>query len=220
MVLYEWSIESLGLFDLKRIITIRPIGVWHQKYCRSFREQTAPHAFESLSRYFDVIERSVCAALLQIQCTYGQWFTHAKWSPNSFKTCIKKLNDSVCCSKTNSSALSLYFRWQNWAKQTCCIRSLSHLHSCDIALSLLLMWYCLTIWCTYETKTQTGTFLLHILNFRDILTTFSRLHHAVSCWSASYLSSINCMKCQMTHIGLGQGKCVNKFNALFFTAIN
>uniref|UniRef100_A0A672P7H7 Copper-transporting ATPase 2 n=1 Tax=Sinocyclocheilus grahami TaxID=75366 RepID=A0A672P7H7_SINGR len=35
-------------------------------------------------------------------------------------------------------------------------------------------------------------FFPHILNFRDILTTFYRLHHAVSCCSASYLSSINC----------------------------
>ncbi len=36
--LYEWSIESLGLFDLKRIITIRSIGV--SNYRESYREQT------------------------------------------------------------------------------------------------------------------------------------------------------------------------------------
>ncbi len=162
------------------------------KYRKSYREQTTPYAFESLSRYFDVIHRSVCAELLQIQRAYGQTFRAPNGSHNSFKTCIKKIMAAVCCSEINSSALSLYFHWQNWTKQTtlclnntiltsyllnCCISSVSHLHSCDIALSLLLVWYCLTLWCKYET--QTGAFLPYILNFRDILTSFSRLHHAV-----------------------------------------
>ncbi len=151
MVLYEWSIESLGLFDLKRLIIIRRSVCVTSKYRKSCREQTAPYAFESLSRPFDVIHRLVCAAPLQIQ--RAKWFTQfvknvyyiyiyiyafsrrfypkrlTLHSSYSFTfdhlhftvlhlTSIKKLNAAVCCSETNSSALSLYFRWQNWANQT------------------------------------------------------------------------------------------------------
>jgi len=46
-----------------------------------------------------------------------------------------------------------------------------------------------------------------------------RLHHTVSCYPASYSSSLTCMKCQMTYIGRGRGKCVkcvNIFKPLFF----
>ncbi len=87
------------------------------KYRKRYREQMTPYAFESRSRYFDVIQRSICAAPLQIQRSNGQWFNVPNGSPTSFKTCIKKCNAAVCCSETNS--LSLYFRRQNWAKQHC-----------------------------------------------------------------------------------------------------
>ncbi len=32
------------------------------KYCESYKEQMALYAFQSLSRYLDVIHRSVCSA--------------------------------------------------------------------------------------------------------------------------------------------------------------
>ncbi len=155
---------------------------------------------------------------LQIQGAYGQWFNAPNDSPNSFKTCIKKL----CVARRLTVLLCLYIfvgkieQTNNVSKITpiltsyvlnCCIRSVSHLHSC--ALSILLMWYCLTIWCKYETKTQTGAFFPHTLNIRGIL--YVLLAHAMSCCPASYLSSINWMKCQMTHVGLGRGECVNNF---------
>ncbi len=137
---YEWSIESLGLFDLKRIITIRSISVWHQSTTR---------AIES---------RPLCMLL----------------------------------NRSHFLLTELLYK---------------------ISITFALVWYCLTIWCKYETKTQTGTFLPHILNFSDILTTFSRLHRAVSCCPASYLSSISCMKCQMTHIYVWGG--ANAFFGIF-----
>ncbi len=86
------------------------------KYCKSCREQTTLHAFEPLLRYFDVIQRSIWWWSASNQGANGSM--RQMIHPNSFKTCIKKWNAAVCCSETNSSALSLYFRWQNWAKQT------------------------------------------------------------------------------------------------------
>jgi len=66
-------------------------------------------------------------------------------------------------------------------------------------------------------------FCPHILNFRDIPTAFYRLHHAVSCCPVSYSSSVNCMKCQMTYVCLGWGKCVkcvNSFKTFIFNCNN
>ncbi len=73
------------------------------KFCKSYREQMAPCAFES--QYFDVVHRCFKSN------TSGQWFKAPNGSSNSFKRCIKKWNATFCCSETNSSALSLYFHW-------------------------------------------------------------------------------------------------------------
>ncbi len=48
----------------------RMINVWHQSTARVIKEQTDPYAFESLSRYFDVTQRSFCTALLQVEHTW------------------------------------------------------------------------------------------------------------------------------------------------------
>ncbi len=42
--------------------------------------------------------------------------SRAKLFTQFARNCIKQCNAAVCCSETNSSALSLYFRWQNLAK--------------------------------------------------------------------------------------------------------
>ncbi len=154
-------------------------------------------------------------------------------SPNSFKTWIKKWNAAVYCSETNSSAVFIFTLAKlsktdsivskitvlNAYLLNCCIKSVSHLHSCStrVILHLLLVWYCLTI--TYDVnmrqKLKQAHFLPHFLSFRDILTTFYRLHRAVSCCPPSYLSSINW---NVSWPGK-RLKCVNNFNALFFTHI-
>ncbi len=48
----------------------RMISVWHHSTARGIREQT--DHFESLSLYFDVTHLSFCAALLQVEHTYGE----------------------------------------------------------------------------------------------------------------------------------------------------
>ncbi len=60
----------LGTFDLKqRCAEWSPYDI---KYRESDKKAVGSYAFESFSRYFDVIRWSFCAALLQVECTY--WF--------------------------------------------------------------------------------------------------------------------------------------------------
>ncbi len=47
------------------------ISVWYQSTVRTIREQMDPYVFEPLSRYFNVIHWSFCAAPLQVEHTYS-----------------------------------------------------------------------------------------------------------------------------------------------------
>ncbi len=49
---------------------LRMVSVWYQSTARAIREQTDHYAFESLSRYFDVIHWSFCTAPLKVEHTY------------------------------------------------------------------------------------------------------------------------------------------------------
>ncbi len=142
--LSKWSIESLGLFDLKRIITIRPIGVWHQSTARAIESRRLLMLLIRFrSTLMSYIDRSV-QRRFKSNAPMAKWFNAANGSPNSFKTCIKKLNAAVCCSETNSSALSLYFCWQNWAKQTT-LHNINFLLTellRKISITFALVWYC------------------------------------------------------------------------------
>ncbi len=48
----------------------RMITVWHQSTTRAIRYLDGSYAFESLSRYFDVIRWLFCTALLQVERTF------------------------------------------------------------------------------------------------------------------------------------------------------
>ncbi len=48
----------------------RMISVWHQNTARAIRKLKDPSALLSLSRYFDVIHWSFCAAPLQVEHTF------------------------------------------------------------------------------------------------------------------------------------------------------
>ncbi len=162
--LYEWFIKSLGLFDLKRIITVWPICVWHQITARAIESrQLCMSLNHSRSTLISHTDRSVLHRFKS---------NEPNGSPNSFKTWIKKWNAAGYCSETNSSAVFIFSLAKlsktdsivskitvlNAYLLNCCIKSVSHLHSCStrVILHLLLVWYCLTITYDvrkYETKT-------------------------------------------------------------------
>ncbi len=62
---YDINNQRIGVFDMKR-----RCAEWHQSTARAMREETDPYAFESLSRYFDIIDWSFCAVQLQVEHTF------------------------------------------------------------------------------------------------------------------------------------------------------
>ncbi len=168
----------IGLFNLKRIITIRPIGVWHQSTARAIESR---RLLMLLNRFRGTLmsytDRSVQLSF-KSNAPMANGSAHQMVHPIRSKRALRN-EMLLCVARRRTVLLCLYIfvgkieqNRQHYTILTSyllnsCIRSVSHLHSCDIALSLLLVWYCLTIWCKYETKTQTGAFLPYILNCRD-----------------------------------------------------
>ncbi len=63
----------------------RTISVWHQSTARAIRKHKDPSALLSLSRYFDVIHWSFCAAPLQVEhtlCNVWGWASAAFPKPS------------------------------------------------------------------------------------------------------------------------------------------
>ncbi len=59
--------EIIGAFDLKQ--RCAEWSPYDNKYRESDKKAVGSYAFESFSRYFDVIRWSFCAALLQVEHT-------------------------------------------------------------------------------------------------------------------------------------------------------
>ncbi len=83
------------VFDLKRRCAE---CVWHQSTARAIREQmypvpaADPYAFESLSRYFDVIHWSFCSVPLQVEHTQALASANCYWFTFLKKITLYKLN--------------------------------------------------------------------------------------------------------------------------------
>lgn len=174
MALYEWFSESLVLFCLIQIDI---------KHCKSSRR-----AHDALMSSTD---RSV---------------------PRRFRSSVHMTNDSPVHSKPGGSneiplcaarrrtvltktdtVLTSY--WLN-----CCVRSVSLLHSCDIALSSLLVCY------AYDVNMRQK---LSYLEFQG--------HSSYVLWAPSRICHQSAVR-SVTHTGLGRGKCVKC--VLVFIVIN
>lgn len=65
--------DTIGVFELEAALH-RPIVVKKKKkYCERYRGKMAAYALQSLSLYFNVIQQSVCAVLLQVEQTWSTW---------------------------------------------------------------------------------------------------------------------------------------------------
>ncbi len=75
---------------------LRMVSVWYQSTARAIREQTDHYAFESLSRYFDVIHWSFCTAPLKVEHTYCLlFFPHSVIFPHSSQWASRKVETRI-----------------------------------------------------------------------------------------------------------------------------